>query len=67
MRTILYTPRDTTRRYPVLLFRAPYSIRPYEPDVYRQVLGPSAEFDRDGYVFMFQDVRGNSARRGSSR
>src|SRR5688572_21191975 len=45
--TIVYTPRDTSRSYPVLLFRTPYSIRPYEPDVYRPVLGPSPEFDRD--------------------
>ncbi|MGH7467966.1 MAG: CocE/NonD family hydrolase [Longimicrobiales bacterium] len=56
--TIIYSPRDTTRSYPILLVRTPYSIRPYEPDVYRPMLGPSAEFDRDGFVFVFQDVRG---------
>jgi len=56
--TIVYAPRDTTRTYPILLFRTPYSIRPYEPDAYRAVLGPSAEFDRDGYIFVFQDARG---------
>jgi putative CocE/NonD family hydrolase len=56
--TIVYTPRDTTRTYPILLFRTPYSIPPYEPDAYRKVLGPSPEFDRDGYIFVFQDVRG---------
>jgi putative CocE/NonD family hydrolase len=56
--TIVYTPRDTSRTYPIILFRTPYSIRPYEPDVYRPVLGPSGEFDRDGYIFVFQDVRG---------
>ncbi|MDQ3699202.1 MAG: CocE/NonD family hydrolase [Gemmatimonadota bacterium] len=56
--TIIYTPRDTTRTHPIILFRTPYSIRPYEPDAYRDVLGPSQEFDRDGYIFVFQDVRG---------
>jgi uncharacterized protein len=56
--TIVYTPRDTTRTYPVMLFRTPYSIRPYEPDAYRARLGPSTDFDRDGYIFVFQDVRG---------
>ncbi|MGH7553799.1 MAG: CocE/NonD family hydrolase, partial [Longimicrobiales bacterium] len=56
--TIVYEPRDTTRTYPILLVRTPYSIRPYEPDVYRRVLGPSQEFDRAGYIFIFQDVRG---------
>jgi putative CocE/NonD family hydrolase len=56
--TIVYAPRDTTRTYPIILFRTPYSIRPYEPDAYRAVLGPSQEFDREGYIFVFQDVRG---------
>lgn len=63
--TIIYTPRDTTRTYPILLFRTPYSIRPYEPDVYRQVLGPSPEFDQAGYVFVFQDVRGKFRSEGN--
>ena len=56
--TIVYTPRDTTRSYPVILFRTPYSIPPYEADAYRARLGPSSEFDRDGYIFVFQDARG---------
>ena len=56
--TIVYEPRDTTRVYPILLVRTPYSIRPYEPDQFRRVLGPSQEFDREGYIFVFQDVRG---------
>ncbi|HET9985593.1 MAG TPA: CocE/NonD family hydrolase [Longimicrobiales bacterium] len=56
--TIVYAPRDTTQRYPILLLRTPYSIPPYEPEVYRKVLGPSAEFDRAGYIFVFQDARG---------
>jgi uncharacterized protein len=56
--TIVYTPRDTTRSYPIILFRTPYSIPPYEPDVYKRVLGPSPEFDREGYIFVFQDARG---------
>jgi putative CocE/NonD family hydrolase len=56
--TIVYTQRDSTRTYPVILFRTPYSIRPYEPDVFRPTLGPSQDFDREGYIFVFQDVRG---------
>ncbi len=56
--TIVYTPKDTSKIYPILLVRTPYSIPPYGPDEYRDVLGPSTEFDRDGYIFAFQDVRG---------
>lgn len=56
--TAVYLPRDTSRTYPVLLFRTPYSAGPYGPDAYRASLGPSPEFDRAGYIFVFQDVRG---------
>ncbi len=56
--TIVYTPRFATGPVPIMVFRTPYSIAPYEPDQYRNPLGPSAEFDRAGYVFVFQDVRG---------
>ncbi len=56
--TIVYTPRDTSEQYPIMLFRTPYSIRPYGPDEYRSPLGPTEQFDRDGYIFVFQDARG---------
>ncbi len=62
--SIVYTPRFATDPVPVMLFRTPYSIAPYEPGEYRNPLGPSAEFDRAGYVFVFQDVRGKFRSQG---
>ena len=56
--TIVYTPKDSSQKYPIMLFRTPYSIPPYGSDDYRSQLGPAPEFDRDGYIFVFQDVRG---------
>jgi putative CocE/NonD family hydrolase len=56
--TIVYTPKDTSQKYPIMLFRTPYSIAPYGSGDYPSRLGPAAEFDRDGYIFVFQDVRG---------
>ncbi len=56
--TQVYTPKDQTQKYPFLLFRTPYSIPPYGPDNYRARLGPSVEFDQEGFIFVFQDVRG---------
>ncbi len=56
--TIVYRPRDTSKQYPIMLFRTPYSIGPYGPDAYRRPLGPTEQFDRDGYIFVFQDARG---------
>ena len=56
--TLLYEPVDRSLQYPIMLFRTPYSIRPYALDEFRDPLGPSAEFDRLRYIYVFQDVRG---------
>jgi len=51
-------PKDTSQPYPFLIERTPYSVAPYGVDAYRTRLGPSPDFDRAGYIFVFQDVRG---------
>jgi len=56
--TSVYVPKDTSRSYPFLIDRTPYSVGPYGVDLYRSQLGPSPEFDKSGYIFVFQDVRG---------
>ena len=54
----VYLPRDTTRQYPVLLKRTPYSVAPYGKDELPNRLGPSPYLMRDGYIFVYEDVRG---------
>jgi putative CocE/NonD family hydrolase len=56
--TAVYVPKDSSRAYPFLIDRTPYSVGPYGVDQYRSQLGPSPEFDKAGYIFVFQDVRG---------
>ena len=56
--TAVYVPNDVSRSYPILLFRTPYSVGPYGADKYRRRLGPAPEFDEQGFIFAFQDVRG---------
>jgi len=56
--TIIYSPRATTERYPMLMTRTAYGIGPYGPDSYRAVLGPNNEFAKEGYIFVYQDTRG---------
>src|SRR5262249_42907275 len=56
--TAVYVPKDQSERYPILLQRTPYSVRPYGTDKYPATLGPSALFAKDGYVLAYQDVRG---------
>lgn len=56
--TAVYVPKSTVERYPILLQRTPYSVAPYGIDNYRQSLGPSMEFEREGFIFVYQDARG---------
>ncbi len=44
--------------YPFLMNRTPYSVGPYGEDQYPAHLGPSDEFEKSGYIFVYQDVRG---------
>lgn len=56
--TAVYSPKDESRAYPMLLTRTPYSVGPYGSDQYKSDLGPSAMFGKEGYIFVYQDVRG---------
>ncbi|WP_286272263.1 CocE/NonD family hydrolase [Thalassotalea hakodatensis] len=56
--TVVYTPYDVSKTYPVLMQRTPYSVGPYGVDKYRTRLGPSEAFEKEGFIFVFQDVRG---------
>lgn len=56
--TAIYTPKDTSRRYPIMMARSPYSSRPYGEDRLRRRLGPSRLFMEAGFIFVYQDVRG---------
>ena len=63
--TIVYTPKDTSVAVPIMLLRTPYGIPPYALTDFKRVLGPSPEFDRDGYIFVFQDARGKFRSEGT--
>jgi len=64
--TAVYSPKDTSKRYPIMFFRTPYSIPPYGEDKYppygeyyvSQFLGPSKLFTKETFIFAYQDVRG---------
>jgi len=65
--TIVYTPKDTSQALPIMLLRTPYGIPPYPLNEYKRVLGPSPEFDRDGFIFVYQDARGKFRSEGTFR
>ncbi len=68
--TAVYVPKDQSKPYPFLLIRTPYSVsvadardgkNAYGEDHFppsTRHLGPSEDFDRAGYIFVNQDVRG---------
>lgn len=63
--TAVYVPKDGSHSYPFLINRTPYSVAPYGVDQYRTLLGPSPDFDKAGYIFVMQDVRGRFMSEGT--
>jgi putative CocE/NonD family hydrolase len=63
--TVVYVPKDSSKSYPFLLNRTPYSAGVYADgelhygeDWFPTAIGPSKEFEDAGYIFVKQDVRG---------
>ncbi|WP_308378393.1 CocE/NonD family hydrolase [Parapedobacter tibetensis] len=56
--TSIYIPKDTSQSYPFLINRTPYTVAPYGEDEFKTTLGPDSNFAREGYIFVYQDVRG---------
>jgi putative CocE/NonD family hydrolase len=56
--TAVYVPKDDSQPYPIMIDRTPYSVAPYGVDNSKEHLGPSDEFEKAGYIFVYQDVRG---------
>ncbi|WP_286232922.1 CocE/NonD family hydrolase [Thalassotalea sediminis] len=63
--TAVYVPYDVSKPYPILMQRTPYSVGPYGINKYRSSLGPSEAFEKDGFIFVFQDVRGRFRSQGT--
>lgn len=63
--TGIYTPKDTSKTYPFMMVRSPYSSGPYGAGSYRGALGPSEQYARSGYIFVYQDVRGRFQSEGT--
>lgn len=58
--TAAYVPSDAGpgRKYPIVMVRTPYSIAPYGLSRYKSELGPFESYEREGFIFVYQDVRG---------
>ncbi len=58
LHTTVYSPKDKSKTYPILLKRTPYSCKPYGENNYPSKLGPNPFTMEEGYIFVYQDVRG---------
>jgi len=58
--TAVYSPKDSTVKYPILLLRTPYDVAPYgnKMDYSCAKKGLSPAFLREKFIFVLQDVRG---------
>ncbi|HET6247556.1 MAG TPA: CocE/NonD family hydrolase [Tepidisphaeraceae bacterium] len=62
--TAIYAPKDQAKRYPILLSRTPYGVKPYGEDVYPDPPFPIKQYAREQFIFALQDVRGRNASQG---
>jgi putative CocE/NonD family hydrolase len=56
--TVIYAPKDQTSDYPIMMQRTCYSVAPYGENEFKSAVGPNEYMMRDGYIFVYQDVRG---------
>nr|WP_237073814.1 CocE/NonD family hydrolase [Mucilaginibacter mali] len=55
--TSIYVPKDQSQKYGIVMTRTPYTVSPYG-EAMRGTLGQNMLFAREGYIFVYQDVRG---------
>jgi putative CocE/NonD family hydrolase len=61
----VYVPKDKSQAYPFLMVRTPYNVAPYGIDNYRPQLGPSEAAEKEGFIFVYEDVRGRYLSEGA--
>ncbi|EHQ26636.1 CocE/NonD family hydrolase [Mucilaginibacter paludis] len=54
----IYLPKDQTQKYPIMMTRTPYTVAPYGANEFKKALGQNMLLAREGYIFVYEDVRG---------
>ncbi len=62
--TAVYSPKDTSQTYPILMQRTPYTVAPYGADNYLNMGANLEKFFKEGFIFAYQDVRGRNKSEG---
>lgn len=56
--TSIYSPKDISKKYPIIMQRTPYNCAPYGEDQFKKIISPSETMMKEGYIVVYQDVRG---------
>lgn len=48
LHTTIYAPKDTSKKYPILFQRTPYSCKPYGAGAFRELIGPNKKMMEEG-------------------
>ncbi|HOY57486.1 MAG TPA: CocE/NonD family hydrolase [Verrucomicrobiota bacterium] len=62
--TRVYLPKDGSERWPIVLTRTPYGLKPYGADNYTEPVGSIETLARHSFILVTQDVRGRFASEG---
>jgi putative CocE/NonD family hydrolase len=54
----VYSPKDQSQKYPIIMTRTPYSVGPYGENDYKGSLGQDTVLMHEGFIFVYEDVRG---------
>jgi putative CocE/NonD family hydrolase len=63
--TLVYSPKDASTNYPILLQRTPYNLKPYTVDAGGKPGGVPDSWLREKFILAQQDVRGRFASEGT--
>jgi predicted acyl esterase len=58
LHTTIYSPKDESQTYPILMMRTPYSSQPYGDNEFKTKIGPNVHLMKEGNIVVYQDVRG---------
>jgi putative CocE/NonD family hydrolase len=58
LHTTIYSPKDNSKTYPILMQRTPYSSAPYGEGNFKTSIGPNVHLMKEGNIVVYQDVRG---------
>jgi putative CocE/NonD family hydrolase len=62
--TRFYVPKDDSQRWPIILTRTPYSLKPYGTDNYTDPAGSFRTLATNKFILVTQDVRGRYGSEG---